>query len=108
MERERRGELETVKLYRFMTKARSASLNMVDMISVVNTVFYIYFIYRDHIFSRKVGPFVLTNSRLQISLKDFSLFCPSLQFSEALCQNFDFLSKHLEFLHITVPFALYQ
>ena len=104
-ERKKRGVGR--KLCRFMIKAWSASLNMVDMISVVNTEFYIYFIYRDHIFSRKVCPFVLTNSRLQISLKDFSLFCPSLQFSEALCQNLDFLYKHLEFLHINDPHFQY-
>ena len=67
----------------------------------------ISFICTDHIFSIKVCPFVLTNSRLQISLKDFSLFCPSLQFSEALCQNLDFLYKHLEFLHINDPHFQY-
>ena len=73
-----------------------------------NTAQYcFYFICRDHIFSIKVSPFVLTNSRLQISLKDFSLFCPSLQFSEALCQNLDFLYKHLEFLHINDPHFQY-
>ena len=49
-------------------------------------------------FSSQVFPFVLTNSRLQISFKDFSLFCSSLQFSEALCQNFYFLTKIPSFM----------
>ena len=49
-------------------------------------------------FSSQVFPFVLTNSRLQISFKDFSLFCSSLQFSEALCQNFYFLTKIPSFI----------